>query len=265
MKKMQIPNGHDAHRQRGFNLVELMVTVAIATFLIFGLVTIVQNVRQASLNQQALTQLQDEQRFAMSVITDVVQAAGYYPDPVVEDVTGALQPAAPWLGGQGLYGTTPGGATGDTLAVRYMTAGGDGVILCDGSSNPAGGPKTVYVNQFTVQPSAPGVVGGLYCQLTPSGGPSAVAPGILLAPNVQSMTIWFGVKRNCTANDYNVDTYVTPAKISTNTCLLTDWTNISTVRVQLVFTNPLAGQPGQLPTITFQRVIQVMARAGVHT
>ena len=44
-----------------------------------------------------------------------------------------------------------------------------------------------------------------------------------------------------------------------------DWANISSVRVILTFTNPLAGQPGQQPTIVFERVIEVMARAGVHT
>lgn len=253
------------HGQRGFNLVELMVACAIAVFLLFGLVTIVQNVRQANLNQQALTQLQDEQRFAMSVISDVIQAAGYYPNPLTTLDLPSTAATAPWLTGEGLYGTTPGGATGDTLSVRYMTTGGDGVILCDGSSNTAApGTDVVYTNSFTVQPAAPGVLGGLYCQVN-NNGPSAVAPGILLAPGVQSMNIWFGVKRNCGANDYNVDTYVSPANASNTTCLTTDWTNISTVRVQLVFTNPLFGQPGQQPTITFQRVVQVMARAGIHT
>ena len=56
--------------QHGFTLVELMVTVAIALFLLGGLVTIVENVRKANLNQTRLAQLQDEQRFALTVITD---------------------------------------------------------------------------------------------------------------------------------------------------------------------------------------------------
>jgi NADH-quinone oxidoreductase subunit H len=51
----------------------------VALFLLGGLARIVQNVRLTYGNQQAMAQLQDAQRFAMTVITDVVQAAGYMP------------------------------------------------------------------------------------------------------------------------------------------------------------------------------------------
>ena len=44
--------------ERGFTLVELMVTVAIALFLIGGLLTVLQDVRIAYNNQQSLSQLQ---------------------------------------------------------------------------------------------------------------------------------------------------------------------------------------------------------------
>ena len=76
--------------QLGFTLVELMITVAIALFLLGGLVTILQNVRSAYNNQQSLSQLQDQQRFAMTVITDVIQAGGYFPDPVAWTPTSSL-------------------------------------------------------------------------------------------------------------------------------------------------------------------------------
>lgn len=258
-----------ARLQRGFNLVELMVACAIAVFLLFGLVTIVQNIRQANLNQVALTQLQDEQRFAMSVITDVIQNGGYVPNPTVNSPDGALVATGTFLqNGQAFYGTHPGGAASDTVSVRYATEGGDGVILCDGSTNTAApgplAPAGGFINQFTVQTAGPGVVGGLYCQVN-NGGASAAAPGILLAPGVQGMTVWYGVKRNCAANDYNADTYVLASQMTGATCSGGDWLNVSSVRVQLVFTNPLAGQAGQPATITFQRVVEVMARAGVHT
>jgi hypothetical protein len=47
--------------------------------------------------------------------------------------------------------------------------------------------------------------------------------------------------------------------------LNTDWDNISSVRVVLQFTNPLATQAGQPAFIQFERVIQVMGRAGMHS
>ena len=48
---------HSARTQRGFTLVELMVTVGIALFLLYGLVTIVETVRRTSLDQQVAARL----------------------------------------------------------------------------------------------------------------------------------------------------------------------------------------------------------------
>jgi len=248
-----------AHTQRGFTLVELMVTVGIALFLLWGLTTVMQNVRQANLNQQGLAQLQDEERFALTVITDVVQSGGYLPDATVWTSATSLPAGGNFtLAGQAFYGALN-APTGYSLSVRYRTGNSDGVILCDGSSNTAAPPGSqYYTNTFTVVLGAPGQVGGLYCQL--QVGNLAPQAAVLLVPAVQSMTVYFGVKRDFTFDDYNVDTYVTPDLMTAN-----DWNNISAVRVILTFNNPMANQPGQPPSITFERVIEVMARGGVHT
>jgi type IV pilus assembly protein PilW len=247
----------------GFTLVELMVTIAIALFLIGGLLRIVQNVRQTYGNQQALAQLQDAQRFAMTVMTDVIQAGGYFPSPVGETAALSFPVGAPFAtAGQPLYGTHPGGVTPDTLQVRYRTAIGDAVILCDGSSNTASGPEKSYTNVFTVVPPAAGVPGRLWCQVN-NGGVSAVAPGVALVEGITNMQIYYGVKRNVPLTvDYNVDTYLTANLMSA-----ADWMNVSSVKIQLTFTNPLFGQTttGQPATINFERIIQVMARSGIHT
>jgi type IV pilus assembly protein PilW len=131
--------------------------------------------------------------------------------------------------------------------------------LGPGTPNPPQLPSPAYPYLSGVGARGRGVGGGLYCQVN-NLGPSAAAPGALLVPGVQSMTVYYGVKRDFTLNDYNVDTYLTADQM-----LNADWDNISAVRVILTFTNPLAGQAGQQPTITFERVIEVMARGGVHT
>jgi len=266
------------HTQRGFTLVELMVTVGIALFLLWGLTTVVQNVRKANLNQQGLSQLQDEERFALTVINDVVQSGGYLPDATAWTSATSLPQVNPTFEtGQAFFGAHQAAPPGDTLMVRYrtgLTSTGvnDNVILCDGSTNTAQLPSHAYTNTFSVVPQGPGVVGGLYCQVD-NGGPSAVAPGVLLVPGVTSMTIYYGVKRDFTFNDYNVDTYLTADQMCSTLfapCGTDDWSNISAVRVILTFTNPLfdASAPvgaGNPQTITFERVIEVMARGGVHT
>ena len=247
-----------ARGQRGFTLVELMVTVAIALFLLAGLVTILQNVRATYANQQSLAQLQDQQRFAMTVLTDVIQAGGYFPDPLGMTPGSALPAAGVYQVGQAFTGIQGAGVP-DSIGVRYRTANGDGVILCDGSSNTAVPPGSqLYTNLFTVVPPAGAVPGQLQCTLNGN-------PALTLVTGVQGLTIYYGVKRNPAVVDYNVDTYLTANQMLLAGPNGNDWLNISSVRIVLTFTNPLAGQPGQPGTIVFERVIEVMARAGVHT
>ena len=247
---------------RGFTLVELMVTVAIALFLIGGLLTVLQDVRGTYNNQEALSQLQDEQRFALTVLADVIQAGGYFPDPVNWQPTNSLPASGNYAAGQAFYGTH--GAASDTIGIRYRTASADDVILCDGSTNATGASRA-YVNQFAVLAPAGNVPGQLQCQLTDAVTGANIDGPVTIVNGVQSLLVYYGVKRNPVPVDYNVDTYLTADQMN---AAGGDWGNISSVRVILTFANPLctpACQPGQKPLITFERVIEVMARAGVHT
>src|ERR1700722_12807359 len=93
--------------QRGFSLIELMIAVLIALFLLGGLVTLVMGTRRSGATQTALSQLQDNQRIAMTMITNIIQKAGYFPDPVHQQLStftnetiGTLNlPASQVLGG----------------------------------------------------------------------------------------------------------------------------------------------------------------------
>ena len=256
-------------RMRGFTLVELMVTVSIALFLLGGLVTIMQNVRGAYNNQQLLARLQDEERYAMTILTDVVQTGGYYPSPqnanfwttnsALPAVGTTLAATPAFANGQAFTGAVVAGQP-DTLGVRYRTAGQDGIILCDGTTNlGAVGTDHAYANQFWVVPPAGAQPGQLWCQVDAN----AAVP---LIDGVVGMTIFYGVKRDFAGNDYNVDTYLRADQMNAAGPNGGDWANISTVRIQLTFTNPLAGvTPGQPATITFERIVQVMGRGGIHT
>jgi len=260
-------------RERGFTLVELMVTVAIALFLLGGLGMIVQRTRDQNLNQQALAVLQDEQRFATTVLTDIVQAGGHYPCPSATPPACAgnsytQSSALPAVGvimqpGQAFYGVHTNNTTPDTLTVRFMTTAGDGLIRCDGSSNTAvaNEPDT---NVFSVVLPAGNVPGRLQCSF--NGG----AP-VTLVNGVQNLQVYYGVNRNTPTLNYNVDTYLTADQMNAANG---DWMNISAVRVVLTFTNPLCPngpgptcQAGQQlnPTIAFERVVPVMGRAGFHS
>jgi type IV pilus assembly protein PilW len=238
-------------RARGFTLVELMVTVAIALFLLGGLVTIVESVRQTNLNQSALAQLQDQQRFSLTAITDAVQAAGYFADPTV-DTTAAFPALAPFGAGWVFAGSHPGGAAADTLSTRFQAALNYGPILCDGTDTSKLAAQ-IWTITFSVNAAAPGG-GQLLCQVNNN-------PAVAIVSGVQNMVVYYGVQRNGLA-DYNVDTYETYNVLQASG---SDWANISAVRIVLTFTNPLAKQAGQPPTLLLERVVEVMARGGLHT
>src|SRR5450631_3316158 len=91
-------------RQRGFTLIELSIALLIGLFLIGGLLVMLQSNRRGFISQSQQAQLQVSERLAMTVITDVVQSAGYYPDPVNNTAASKLIAVAPMVAGQAIYG-----------------------------------------------------------------------------------------------------------------------------------------------------------------
>jgi type IV pilus assembly protein PilW len=237
---------------RGFTFVEIMIAIALGLFLIGGLLTLVQAMRRTSTNQSGLSQLQDNERMAMQVITDVVQSTGYFANPVLYTAAGVFPapatygPAAFTVSGQGLVGNV--GAP-DIITVRYQTAGtgaGDNVIDCTGNASIA---AASYVNQITVANNY------LTCTLwVDNGQPTTVS----LVPGITNMTVLYGVQTGNGAATNSADTYLNAAAVA-------NWSAVKSVQVTLTFINPMAGQPGQGPTVQFMRTIDVMNRTGVIT
>jgi type IV pilus assembly protein PilW len=251
-------------QQRGFTLVELSVAVLIGLFLLGGLLTLVQDMRRTFGNQNQLGQLQDNERLAMTLITDVVQAAGYYPNPTFYVPTSALPFNAAYPNfqpGQGIWGTHNAAPPGDTLWAQYLTAPNDGIINCRGGTNTSGA-NTVFVNEFSAD-----ALGNLNCTfnllapvplISPSG-----AVGTPRAGGVTNLQVLYGVKRNLVTTNNNADTYLDASKM----LFPNDWANIICVKVTLTFDNSALAksQLGQPATIRFTRVITVMSRGGANT
>src|ERR1700730_14841197 len=127
-----------ATHQRGFTLLEIMITMSIGLFLTGALLTIVQTNKAVFANQSQLVQMQDGQRMAMTLMADVIQQAGYFPDPTTNTLSGTLvsraSPAS--ANSQAITGVYSAGTPGDTISVRYMTAPQDGILNCSGLQNP---------------------------------------------------------------------------------------------------------------------------------
>ena len=235
--------GRTPRAQRGYTLIEIKIAVVVALFLLEGLLTIVQSNRRVFGTQNQLAQLEDSQRLVMTMIANVIETAGYFADPTV-NTSAALTAAAPFAATQAITGTYSAAAPGDTIRVRYMTASGDGILNCSGSSNTSGANQ-IYVNFFRI------IGGRLICTMNGTQYP--------LVSGVQNLTVLYGVKTDFTVDDNTVDTYLNASQMTA-----ANWNNVITVTVTLTFTNPVytAGS-GQPQTISFQRVIGVMGRAGI--
>jgi type IV pilus assembly protein PilW len=245
-------------RPRGYSLVEVMIALAVALFLLAGIVLVEQGTHKTSLNQTGLAQLQDEERVSMTMLANVVQQAGYYPTPTAVFPADELLQELPAVGsmqaGQSVYGLTDGNGN-EALTARFSTRSGDGVLNCQGGTN-TGGAALEYDNVFSVDNTNHQLV----CAVNGGGT-------VALVNNVQSFTVLYGVNSTSTTlfdNSGAVDTYLTSSQITGNANSATFWTNIYSIKVTITFINPLAGQPGQPATIAFTRVIAIQSRTGVN-
>jgi type IV pilus assembly protein PilW len=251
-------------RQRGFTLVEILVALLIGLFLLAGLFVILQNTRRTSSNQTGLSQLQDEQRMAMSILNDIGQSAGYFDATTYQSakvlwnaavsVTTAGGSTLSLAPGQAVTGAHTAASPGDTLVVRYYTNGSasatyDNMVSCTGVGG-TGGAATTYVNMFWVDSAT----SQLYC--SPNGN---TASKVALVAGVANMQVYYGVAT--APNTNNVDTYMTADLISA-----ANWLNVTSMRITLTFNNPLytAATAAQTPQfVNFTRVIPLQNRTGV--
>jgi type IV pilus assembly protein PilW len=239
--------------QQGFTLIELMIAVTVGLFLIGGMLMMVQSTRNAFGNQNALAQLQDNERLVMTFMAEVVEAAGYFPDPVHNVATGVLPVAVPFAtAGQSVYGTYNGASPYDSVYVRYAAAVNDNVFNCKGLIN-TGAAIDVFVNRFwinTADPNNP----VLTCTVISNTIP---APGfnVALVNGVKQLSIWYGVKRNPVDTGSCADSYVRGDSMT-----VADWTAVCSIKMTVYFTNPINAS-----VIQITRVIAVMNAAGVNS
>ncbi|HEY1725269.1 MAG TPA: PilW family protein [Steroidobacteraceae bacterium] len=247
---------------RGFTLVEMMIAIVVALFLIGGVLRVVQDTRRATASQTQSTQLQDSVRLAMTTLTDVIQTAGYYSDALYSTPIASLPSGNGFLAGQSIVGTGAftAAAPGDTISVRYQTANNDGILNCAGSSNVTGANE-VFVNIFSLDAN-----GNLLCQLISAAGtgaPFILIPAITTGPNQMKITnlqIMYGVQTNFATANQSADSYMDAATLAATTINgQSAWNYVVSVRITLSFQNPLGAAQ---PALQFTRVIGLMNKMG---
>jgi type IV pilus assembly protein PilW len=245
----------------GLALVELMVALTIALFLIGGMAILFQNVRNTYTEQQGLSQLQDNARLAMTLMTDVIQSAGYFPDPTTYSAATTL-PISPSFTAAGtpvIIGSTS--APGDSVTVRYAPDTSQDLYNCMGGTNTVA-PYDTWENTFSVV-STGASSAGLYCTFwsAASGAqkPVELVSGLTNGTGTwpQGMILEYGVTTQADSSGTCLDTYKTQAQMTA-----ADWANVCSVKVTLNFVNPVP-TPGQNnSSISYAIVIPIMNAAG---
>ncbi len=252
---------HSLQRLRGFTLVELMIAILIGLFLTAGLLTLVQAMKRTATSQSGLSQLQDNERLAMSLIASAVQSAGYFPNPLTNSAAtmfNATTVAPIFAAGQFITGTHAAAAPGDSISLRYSTAGGDNVLNCAGATSPLGTPKT-WTATLSIDANQ-----NLQCVLFDGTTTTTVQ----LVSGVTNLQILYGVQTNASSLYNSADTYLNAGAMTA-----AYWTAVRSVKVTVYFNNPLVSPTGALQagqatvgaTIPFTRVITVMNATGVDT
>jgi type IV pilus assembly protein PilW len=241
-------------RLRGFTLIELMIAITVAVFLIGGLLLMVQSTRNTFATQNQLAQLQDNERLVMTFMAEVVESTGYFPNPKLY-TSGAVLPiagvfAAP---GQAVFGTYNAAAPGDTVSIRYGAALNDNVFNCRGTTNTTQNPYDTFVNKFWVNNAVP-TNPVLTCAFSSNATALVNVP---LVNGVQNLSILYGIKRNPVDTGSCADTYLNGSQM-----LAADWSAVCSISMTVSFINPL-NPTG--PTINITRVIAVMNAAGVNS
>ncbi len=252
---------HRPPSSSGFALIELMVAIAISIFLIGGMMVLLQNVRSTYTTETSLSTLEDNERLAMMLLTDVIQSAGYFPEPLINTAASTMPastnfPSDP--GSPSILGSS--NAQADTLIVRFAAdTTTPNLMNCMGQTDT--GASIDWENDFYVDPN-----GNLTCQVTngltnAASTPVVIASGLTTNTNATTnpagMTILYGVPTGTAITPTCMDTYKTAAQMSS-----TDWANVCAVKVTLTFANPV---PGGSPYVQFTRVIGVMNMLGAST
>lgn len=252
----------NCYTQSGVSLIELMVSVAIAMFLLTGLLLMFSSTAQSFKIQSELGKLQDNERMALNMLSNVIQAAGYFANPTSQTAETVLPVDTVYgfaTAGQSIIGTNT-GSNLDSITTRYVAsalvaaspaapASGSNPALpaiagsfdylmdCNGRSNTTAS-DFYTVNKFSVNTS-----NQLTCSV--NGGTS-----LALIEGVTGMNILYGVDPdgNGSVNQY----------LSTTNMTAATWPTVNSIKITLLFVNPLAFESGQPATIPFTRVISLM-------
>ena len=174
--------------ERGFSLIEMMVSMAIGMVLMVAVAQLFYGNRQTAAAQEQAARMQETARFAIQILQREIRMAGMKRT----ESTGTFSVASPMITGTNATAGAPNGS--DEVTVRFWgsdngagTAADNGVVDCIGNSVRL---NQLVIDRFHIANNASGEP-SLFCQNTnPATG---VVTDNELVPGVESMQMLVGV------------------------------------------------------------------------
>ncbi|CAM4102506.1 hypothetical protein COAQ111491_04215 [Comamonas aquatilis] len=204
-----------ASLSRGFTLVEMMIAMLISIFLSMALAGIYVTLKRNFLSEDSLVNTQENQRLALTTLTNSIQSAGFFANPLTDNLASVFGADTSFTtAGQIIYGASANGKS--SLSVRYQAQANDGILNCSGSENDTGA-NAIFVNTFSINASYE-----LVCTTSTNGGTPAT---VVLARNISKLDFLYGVDSD---SDGVLDSYLG----ATQTAAI-GWSNVRAVRIDL--------------------------------
>ena len=179
-----------AYRQAGFSVIELLISMVLASLVILAVMGLYTNSRESYVTQDEVGRLQENMRIGNSIVERTIRQGNYKRFPAPRDQNPMLVAAfsfVPVACADGT-GTTPG--TSDMVEIRFNgsnesgAATGDGIMVsCLGASILA---SDVSSNRFMVRVDGEGRP---WLNCSTDGG----ATWMPLIPDVEAMEVLYGV------------------------------------------------------------------------
>ena len=230
-------------QQRGFTLIELMITLVLSLSITYAIAQVLISSNQSSVSSDGYSQAGETGRFVMSYLAGYIRSAGLDSVDNEDAATPAIidcvtYPAFIAAGACSTESATGGDETnindntraGDRLSIAWIAPAGQ-QIDCTGTGFPGIAATDIIINSFWVQNDAASGGNSLYCQGFRFNGVNIVAfnPAQAIANGVEAMHVLYGEAVNPLpiSGDRNVSRYVTAAQV-------VDWNQVYAIKVGIL-------------------------------
>jgi len=233
-------------KQRGFNLIELMIAIVIGIFISLMVVQYMVTSSRVFKRQGADSNLEQNASFAISYLSQFVRQAGTRDNygtvvPFFLDECDGIDPCT-GDGTGSASATDP--ATSDTIAVRMHPDNGRD---CTGIALPAGDQlaNVFYIEASVEDPN----INSLYCRGFNVSSDSWIADGVALIDGIDQMQVLYGV---ADANE-RIYSYFDAARVpSVDGSAALGWDRVRAIKIALLVSDGFDSLTEDLDTRSYQ-------------